>query len=589
MKSIAKLFGTILFFMMILSSCSDDQLLQDDNNERSLEQQEAFLGAKRSCGHEDHMHELLADPVYQKSHELKFEKLVEELAKPELRNCSTPIIIPVAVHFQNVTGTNQSCLEQLVNTQIDVLNNDITGTNSDVSKWTSQAASFFPGISNGEACVRFCVATKNHPSGYGLTNGDLAITVNRTNGERVNNWSGYLNIYVRPNLGFLGEAPLGGSGNGDGVLIDASTFGLGSGCGNVRPQAPYNLGRTTTHEVGHYLLLDHIWGNGCGIDDGVSDTPAQASDSGGCPNLGVKSCGSNDMHMNYMDYTNDACMYMFSNGQVQRMVAYINSSLNNLKNKASSVCEEGNGGSSNPGGENPTTDNGNDDNTSSDVCARVNTSNVSTVNNTSVLINWANIANANRYRVRYRKQGTSAWTVVGAPSSQKTITGLTPNTVYEYAIRVHCDSGWTSWSRISTFSIATDDDSSCTKNEIKLELFLDDYGSETSWELVKENGALVSKGGPFRDGQNKVTKEFCLADGCYTMYIDDSFGDGICCDYGDGRVRIRDGAGRLVASSNGRFGYFTYLDFCVTNGSARLIRERKDEPKKTLARKIKKS
>ena len=115
--------------------------------------------------------------------------------------------------------------------------------------------------------MKFCLATKNHPSGFGLSNGQQAITVNRINGERANAWSGYLNIFVRPNLGFLGQAPLGGSGNGDGVLVDASTFGLGSGCGNVRPAAPYNLGRTTTHEVGHYLFLDHIWGNGCSVDD----------------------------------------------------------------------------------------------------------------------------------------------------------------------------------------------------------------------------------------------------------------------------------------------------------------------------------
>jgi len=71
------------------------------------------------------------------------------------------------------------------------------------------------------------------------------------------------------------------------------------------------------------------------------------------------------------------------------------------------------------------------------------------------------------------------------------------------------------------------------------------------------------------------------------MYVDDEFGDGICCDYGNGKVRIRDGAGRLIASSNGVFGYYTNLEFCVSDGLARLVGEGKDEPKETLGRKSK--
>ncbi len=586
------LFGFILL-SLLLTACNEDNLTGESDH-FAEEQSEEFIDLKRSCGHEEHMDKLLQDPNYKRAHEEKFEKLEIELSKAVVRNCSDPIIIPVAVHFQNVTGTNAACLAQLVESQIDVLNKDISGTNADINKWRSQAASYFPGISNGEACVKFCVATKNHPSGFGLSNGQSAITVNRVNGDQANAWSGYLNIFVRPNLGFLGEAPLGGSGNGDGVLIDASTFGLGSGCGNVRPEAPYNLGRTTTHEVGHYLLLDHIWGNGCNVDDGVSDTPNQASDRSGCPNLGVKSCSSNDMHMNYMDYVNDVCMYMFSAGQASRMTAYITSSLSNLVNKAGSVCDEGGGntgGGDTGGGDTGGGDTGDGDTGGSqDQCSKVTTSTAQVLSQTRVKLNWPDVPNAINYRIRYKKQGTSSWTAKTLSPSVYTVTGLAAGTVYQYQIRVRCADGWTGFSTVKTFTTngSGGGSSSCTKNEISFILTLDDYGSETSWELVKENGQRVAIGGPFADGQSgkNITKDFCLPDGCYTMYVDDAYGDGICCDFGNGKVRIRDENGSLIASSNGRFGTYTYLDFCVTDGLARFKGERKDEPKATSARKF---
>ena len=84
--------------------------------------------------------------------------------------------------------------------------------------------------------------------------------------------------------------------------------------------APYNGGRTLTHEVGHYLNLRHIWGDGrCNRDDFVSDTPTSSAANYGCPDYPDVSCRSNDMTMNYMDYTDDACMNMFTEGQNDRM------------------------------------------------------------------------------------------------------------------------------------------------------------------------------------------------------------------------------------------------------------------------------
>jgi hypothetical protein len=116
----------------------------------------------------------------------------------------------------------------------------------------------------------------------------------------------------------------------DGVVINFPNFGL-SGNSN----APYHKGRTATHEVGHWLNLEHIWGDSnCG-DDNVNDTPKHEQDNYGCPSFPKSSscsgAGANgEMFMNYMDYTNDACMNLFTNGQKDRMLAAINNYRSNM-------------------------------------------------------------------------------------------------------------------------------------------------------------------------------------------------------------------------------------------------------------------
>lgn len=130
----------------------------------------------------------------------------------------------------------------------------------------------------------------------------------------------YLNVWVcnmqSPVLGyssFPGENPLF-----DGVVIDYQAFG------KVDDRfATFNLGRTLTHELGHYFNLYHIWGDepGCTASDSILDTPVQNNFSTGCPEHPRISCGNNgDLYVNYMDYTDDRCMAMFTEGQRQRMI-----------------------------------------------------------------------------------------------------------------------------------------------------------------------------------------------------------------------------------------------------------------------------
>ncbi len=538
---------------LFLTACKKDEPTINPLEQFALDQNDEFGNSQRTCGLQQHMDKMMTDPTYNEAHQAKFVRLEEEMNLLEERAaCTTPKVIPVAVHFQGVSGANITCLRQLAQSQIDILNNDYGGTNSDITKWDNQAASYFPGVSNGDACIRFCIADKNHPSGFGLSNGTPAVTLNQTSGDQNNQWSGYLNIYVRPNTGVLGYSPLGGSGNGDGVVVDASAFGAGNGCGNVSPGSPYDLGRTLTHELGHYLLLDHIWGGsgGCNDDDGVADTPMQSQDNSGCPSLSTSSCSSRDMHMNYMDYTNDACMYMFSAGQVVRMESYVSSSLANLTNNAADKCSE-------------VTDGGG----GGDTCDAPTQFNATNIASTQATITWSAVSGATNYRVIYRKSGTAGWTNKYTTGTSVNLTGLSANTTYQYRVRAKCGGTWTSWTVTKTFT-TTGGGNGCNGQEVTIKLVLDDYGSETTWELVNTNNNTVATGGPYADGQAGAVKSktVCVPNGCYTLYLDDAYGDGICCDYGNGNLQVIHN-GSVVGSSDGYFGYYDVIDFCVDNSN----------------------
>ena len=95
--------------------------------------------------------------------------------------------------------------------QIEILNEDFSATNPDISEWYSQQPSIWPDISNAESCIQFCLATTNHPAGFaGLVDGDYAVTIDQITGDFNSAWSGYLNMWIR-DIGPLGYSPLGGS------------------------------------------------------------------------------------------------------------------------------------------------------------------------------------------------------------------------------------------------------------------------------------------------------------------------------------------------------------------------------------------
>ncbi|WP_231372679.1 zinc-dependent metalloprotease [Aureivirga sp. CE67] len=283
------------------------------------------------CGTNVYMEERMQNEEYARQHNEIQARFIEnlDLQKSSRRNEET-LIIPVAVHFPTGSESNRDCLVELAEKQMEILNNDFNGTNADISNWDNVEDNY-PNSSTGSANVRFVLATENHPNlDPDLEEGDPAVTIGYNfgnGGDSDTNWAGYLNFLVKPiNAGLLGYSPLGGNPlQGDAIVMNTFAFGDNTvGCGQFTSSAPFNLGRTVTHELGHHFNLAHIWGNqgGCSNDDGISDTPSASSATYGCPSV-VNQCGSINMTMNFMDYSNDACMYMFSEGQTDVMRSYI--------------------------------------------------------------------------------------------------------------------------------------------------------------------------------------------------------------------------------------------------------------------------
>ena len=247
------------------------------------------------------------------------------------------ITIPVVVHviYKN---SSQNISDAQIFSQIDILNEDFRMNNSDASS----VPSAFVGLA-ADCEIEFCLAVRD-PNGNvttGITrtyttnssfSGYTSMKYSSTGGQDAWNTSDYLNIWVC-NLasGLLGFATFpGGNSSTDGVVCDYAYFG-----NTGTATSPYDLGRTATHEVGHWLNLYHIWGDSYCGNDYVSDTPKHEESNYGCPSYPhASSCSgtgsSGEMFMNYMDYTNDACMFMFSTGQKNRMRATLNGSRSSL-------------------------------------------------------------------------------------------------------------------------------------------------------------------------------------------------------------------------------------------------------------------
>lgn len=300
---------------------------------------------------EDFFERLESDPLFRENIEAVeritnvYTKKIREEGALGLR--SGVVTIPVVVHVVYANST-ENVSDAQIQSQIDVLNEDFRRMNADLST--------VPGAFSGlpaDIRIQFALAARdpdcNPTSGITRTStavssfdhSSTAATATARNPVKFSSSGGadgwpsdeYLNIWVCDlvggDLGYASfPADLAARPDEDGVVIDYEAFG-----DTGTADAPFDLGRTGTHEIGHWLNLRHIWGDDdfagsplmpCEGSDLVDDTPNQEDRTTGCPSFPQVSCmnGPNgDLYVNYMDYVDDDCMVMFTQGQATRMAA----------------------------------------------------------------------------------------------------------------------------------------------------------------------------------------------------------------------------------------------------------------------------
>lgn len=485
-----------------------------------------------------------------------------------------PVVVHV-IHNGNQIGSEENIFDQQVISQIQVLNEDF--------RKKSGTPGFNTNAVGADVEIEFALA-KQDPSGI-LSNG-----INRVNlGQE--SWSTdeidaivkpqtqwdpekYLNIWVVkftvnkllgyaqfPNSsGLPGINANEGPANTDGVVIGYTFFGSSSYFPGGTYVTDYDKGRTASHEVGHWLGLRHIWGDGdCSVDDFCADTPNAGKENEGCP-VGVDSCPASpglDMIENYMDYTNDACMNIFTAEQKARMVAVMTNSLRR-KELPSSIAGT-------PG-------------TAYTYDAKV----------TNIAITVDGCKTTFSPSITIENRGTTTLTTVSITYSLDNISPKTytwTGSLPQYATTDINLSAIAStagahifYATINTVNNQTDlnatnndlskaftQESSfnVTTTTVKLDLQCDRDGTETTWTLKNSAGTTLYSGGPYKDSPTSIILNpvenitFALTNGeCYTFTIYDSFGDGIATNGGKGSYILKDANGVQFASG----GVFTFSE-----------------------------
>lgn len=403
--------------------------------------------AQRNCGSTEYLEQQLnADPAIKQNMD-EIEKATQEYIRANFKTSGTVITIPVVVHVvYNRRSASQNISNAQILSQIAILNQDFRRLNSDANSTWDQAA---------DSEIEFCLASvdpsgnptsgitrkKSNKRSFSYTTDDVKFS----SSGGTNAWpSGeYLNIWVcNLGSGLLGYAQFpGGAASTDGVVVDYAYFG-----NTGTATAPFNLGRTTTHEVGHWLNLRHIWGDGgCAVDDFCADTPQSDGPNYGCA-TGHTSCLTVDMVENYMDYSDDACMNLFTTDQSDRMNALFQP--NGFR---ASLLNSGGCGSGNP--PTPTCTDGiqNGQETGIDcggpdcqACPTVSCDPPTNLSSTpkkggkAAKLDWSAVTGASNYTVEIKASSSSIWQSFTASSNTIQISGLTKGNTYDWRVRANC-------------------------------------------------------------------------------------------------------------------------------------------------------
>jgi hypothetical protein len=311
-----KLFGLFSCCAILAVSCTKSSINEDEATKDEIVTSPL---THRACASQEVLEaQLKADPTLASRMQA-----IEEFTARYQQNPSAyrllangTIEIPVVVNVVYRTAAQNISAAQ-IQSQIDVLNADFAATNADVVN----VPTIFQSVTAGNTGVTFVldqvrrVVTKktSFTTNDGMKKASGGGIEPLSPSTKLNLWT------CNMSGGILGYAQFpGGALATDGVVILYSAFGV------TTAGAPYNKGRTATHEVGHWLNLRHIWGDATCGNDQVGDTPLHTGANFGCPAAGARSTCTGTpvmMTMNYMDYTDDLCMYMFSAGQKTRMNA----------------------------------------------------------------------------------------------------------------------------------------------------------------------------------------------------------------------------------------------------------------------------
>ncbi|UOB15920.1 zinc metalloprotease [Abyssalbus ytuae] len=302
---------------MLMFSCEKSDPVNGEENNLNSENQETFSIAKDHCGTMGVLSEKMSEDPTLEVKMQAIEQFTQQAIKSGLtkRIASDGVLeIPVVFHVIYRTSSENIPNSQLQD-QLDILNEDFNmnnpGRNTIPGEFTPVEANIGVRFVLQDVIRKYNSKRRWNP--------DDRMKFTSQGGSDVVNPQEYLNIWIVNNMPYQGGNILGyaqfpgGSWSTDGVVLDYRVTGY---------TAWGFTGRTATHEVGHWMNLRHIWGDGgCGASDFVADTPDSDGPSSGCPIYPQVNCGTNDMTMNFMDYSNDECMNMFTLGQKDRMMA----------------------------------------------------------------------------------------------------------------------------------------------------------------------------------------------------------------------------------------------------------------------------
>ncbi|MGR6087497.1 MAG: fibronectin type III domain-containing protein [Arcticibacter sp.] len=397
-----------------------------------------FAQGHRNCGTMHYLEQQKAQDPGLEARMEQIETQTRQLISQGTEKTGMVVTVPVVFHVVYNNST-QNISDARILAQLDVLNKDYARLNADASN----TPSVFQTIAANTG-IQFCMAQRD-PSGN-ATNGIVrrsttvtsfssnnAVKYTAQGGSDAWNTSQYLNIWVC-NLGggLLGYAQFpGGAAATDGVVVLYSSVGGPSSPGTA---TPYHLGRTATHEVGHWLNLRHIWGDASCGNDQVTDTPTQQTSNYGCPTFPKVTCSNGpngDMFMNYMDYTDDNCMNMFTAGQASRMNAAITASRPGLVTSLGCVPP------------------------STGSCGTATGLSATSITSSSATLNWAAVTGATSYNVQYRNTATGgSWTTTTSTTTSVGVSGLTASTGYEFQVQANCNGTLGTFSVSGTFTTA---------------------------------------------------------------------------------------------------------------------------------------